>query len=233
MKTVLLPLAASALLAACQSTPAPKTTARVPRTGAAMRVDAWLDEDCYWRSPTADHFTIACAPGKKPQRMRAWLAWAEDALYFAFAADDTTLVAAPPSPREHDVDAQDRVEIFLWSGRARDAYHCIEISPSGAVHDYAARFYRQFDDAWKPAGLRTAVRRDKRGYVVEGAIPRAALAAMGFMLRPGEKIRCGLFRADFHPDAPKSPTWITWVDARTKEPDFHVAAAFGEITLQP
>ena len=168
-----------------------------------------------------------------PQATRAWLAWSADALCFAFDVRDAALVTKPASANERDVDPQDRVEIFLWSGRERDGYHCIEVSASGAVHDYAARFYRRFNDAWSPVGLRTAVRRTPRGYAVEGVIPRAAMEAMGFHLRPGETLRCGLFRADFRPGAPDAPAWITWVDARTPEPDFHVAAAFGEIILAP
>jgi hypothetical protein len=40
-----------------------------------------------------------------------------------------------------------------------------------------------------------------------------------------------LFRADFRSGAPQDPTWICWVDANGPQPDFHVAASFGEAIL--
>ena len=207
-------LAACAVaLTGCQTTVPVARAPRiaVPRTAHVIRVDGHLDEAPWRRAPLVSRFVIAGAPMRTPQPTRAWLAWSADALCFAFNVRDAALVTKPASANERDVDPQDRVEIFLWSGRARDGYHCIEVSASGAVHDYTARFYRRFDDAWSPAGLRTAVRRTPSGYAVEGMIPRTAMEAMGFHLRPGETLRCGLFRADFRPDAPDAPAWITWV----------------------
>ena len=130
------------------------------------------------------------------------------------------------------MDSQDRVEIFLWSGRTNDVYYCIEIGARGAVHDYAARFYRRFDDAWSPARWRFAVTPRKGGYQVEGELSRAALEQMGFRLAPGQRLHAGLFRADFHPGVTE-PDWLCWVDARGPQPDFHVAASFGEISFEP
>src|SRR5262249_6903697 len=133
---------------------------------------------------------------------------------------------------EHDVDDQDRVELFFGSGREADAYGCLEISPSGAVHDYRAHFYRRFEDAWAPAGWSHAVTRTSKGYQVEATVPRAALEEFGLRLERGARWRVGLFRADFSiKNGRVTPTWITWVDPHTPEPDFHVAGAFGEIVL--
>jgi hypothetical protein len=56
---------------------------------------------------------------------------------------------------------------------------------------------------------------------------------MGFHLRARERWRAGLFRADFAPGKPDAPDWITWIDARTPQPDFHVAGAFGTLVLGP
>lgn len=84
-----------------------------------------------------------------------------------------------------------------------------------------------------------------------GRIPLAIISALGFPeLRPGVRIRCGLYRAEFshdrrseaavmprqktihnlgrHADGPPPvEAWISWVDPGTKEPDFHVPASLG------
>ena len=204
----------------------------VPRLGGEVVVDGKLDEACYQTQPLVKQFVIAGRPGQRPQKTRAWLFWQPEQLVFAFDCEDVEIIAAPPSAREHDVDDQDRVELFFWSGREADAYGCLEIGALGAVHDYRARFYRRFEDAWSPAGWQHAVTRTARGYQVEATVPRAALAEFGLRLEAGARWRAGLFRADFSSKNPYgNPTWITWVDAKGPEPDFHVTGSFGEIML--
>jgi hypothetical protein len=203
-----------------------------PELAGGLNVDGRLTEACYREQAALTSFVVAGKPSAQPQPTHAWLFWDPDRLIIAFDASDAQIVAAPETGRERDVDAQDRVEVFLWSGRADAPYYCIEVGARGAVHDYAARFYRRFDDRWTPVGMKAAVASTPAGYQVEIVLPRAAIEAAGFRLQAGERLRCGLFRADFRPGQPESPTWITWVDAHTKQPDFHVAGAFGEIVLR-
>lgn len=217
----------------CASAPlAAPARAMVPRLRDTVVIDGRLAEPCYARAPLVKRFVVAGAPARTPQPTRAWLFWNPERLVFGFDVIDAGIVAAPESDRERDVDMQDRVELFLWSGRTNDAYFCIEIGARGAVHDYVARFYRRFDDAWSPAGWHCMAAPTTGGYQVEGELSRAALERMGFRLAPGERLRAGLFRADFHAGAPE-PDWLCWVDARGPQPDFHVTAAFGEIMLKP
>jgi len=224
----LLPLA-SLFAAACASAATPRL--EIPRCTDSVVVDGILDEPCHRQAPTLERFVVAREPGRAAPATKAWLSWSEERLVLAFECEDADLVAAPESGREHDVDGQDRVELFLWSGRADDSYACIEVGARGAVHDYRARFYRRFDDAWKPAGFDHAVTITATGYRVEASLSRAALAELGFDLAPGATFRAGLFRADFRSGAPDSPTWITWIDAGLPQPDFHVAESFGEVVL--
>ncbi len=155
----------------------------VKRLTSEVRIDGRLDEACYQSSPTVTEFVVAGVPGARPQPTKAWLFWHPERLVFAFEVHDKQIVAARQSAREHDVDAQDRVELFLWSGRQNDTYFCLEVGAHGAVHDYAARFYREFDDAWTPAGMKVAVALTPSGYCVEAELPRAAVEAAGFKLR--------------------------------------------------
>src|SRR5439155_1786286 len=192
--------AAMLAFAGCASAPVPQTArVFVPRLRETVVIDGKLTEPCYNRSPTVTRFLVAGKSAKASPPTRAWLFWGPERLVFAFDVRDRDIVAAPGSDREHDVDSQDRVEIFLWSGRTNDVYYCIEIGARGAVHDYAARFYRRFDDTWSPTGWRFAVAATPEGYQVEGELPRAAMERMGFRLAPGKRVRAGLFRADFHP----------------------------------
>jgi hypothetical protein len=93
-------------------------------------------------SPAIEDFVVAGQPSLRPARTQAWLFWQSERLIFAFKCRDDEILAAAPSAREHDVDRQDRVELFLWSGNPKDAYLCLEIGARGAVHDYKGKFYR-------------------------------------------------------------------------------------------
>jgi len=206
----------------------------VPEWKGELNADAKLEESCYRTNSPIEPFVVAGEPGKQPPRTRAWLFWNAEKLIFAFDCEDTNIVAQLGSTRETDVDGQDRIELFLWSGRSEESYGCIEIGARGALHDYRARFYRKFDSSWTAPGLRYATALTPSGYRVEGEISRRGMEELGFRLEPGARIRTGLFRADFSSSKKDSqPLWITWIDAKGPKPDFHIAESFGEIVLQP
>ncbi len=203
----------------------------VPFMSAAVQVDGKLDDPCYRNCEPLTAFVVAAEPGREAPSTKAWLFWSEDRLVCAFKCVDATPAWEPPKDDERDVDGQDRCELFLWTGNARDPYYCIEAAPGGAVHDYQARFYRKFDDAWSAGGeavCRAALTPD--GYTVEIVLPKEAVEAMGLKLESGTRFRAGLFRADFDKYLGQ-PTWITWIDRGLAPADFHVPESFGTVTL--
>ncbi|MFI5384587.1 MAG: carbohydrate-binding family 9-like protein [Fimbriimonadales bacterium] len=212
----------------CLSAPSQQTL-RIPEVTEPIVIDGKLNEPCYRKHPPLTAFVAASESGAAVQATKAWIFWSPDRLNFAFEVTDSTPVGAPPSKNERDVDGQDRVEVFIWSGKPAEPYYCIEVASRGAIHDYKARFYRKFDDSWSPAGWKCKVAATPTGYVVEASLSRAAMEAMGQKLKVGQTFRLGLFRADF-PKLKGEPTWITWVDRRG-EPDFHVAESFGRAVL--
>ncbi len=216
-------------VAGCATHPVP--TLNVPPLSGELRLDGRLTKPCYLSAPLVGNFRVAGHPALPAQSTKAWLFWQPERFIFAFEVEDTAIVASPKSALKKDVDGQDRVELYLWSGRKNDTYYCLEIGARGAVHDYSARFYRQFDDSWSLKGLRYVVLPTARGYSVEGEISRAAMEKLGFMLHPGASWRAGLFRADFSPASPSLPTWLCWVDANGPQPDFHVPGSFGRVML--
>lgn len=198
---------------------------------APLTVDGCLEETVYGQEPFTADFKVASMVRVKAPETRAWLWWDQDGLWFAFAARDDGIVAAPLTADEHAVDAQDRVEIFLWP-EASPHYFCIEIAPDDAVHDYAARIYRRFDNAWKPVGAQFAAQRTPGGYAVEGFISVADLRLMGMKTWGiGTHLGVGLFRADFRPGAPEDPIWLTWIDPHLPQADFHVQETFAQVIL--
>lgn len=218
------------LCAGCQTL----DTLDVPRCDTPFVIDGNLDETCYTDTAPLEKFIIADRVEEKPAPTKAWAFWSPEALVVAFDCTDATPISRDPSANENDVDPQDRGELFLWSGDAQDTYYCFEIAPRGAVHDYAARFYRKFDNTWTPSDWAFATRETPEGYRVEFRIGRAAMEQCGFRLEPRARLRAGLFRADFHSAEPEAtPDWISWVDAHTPQPDFHVAEAFGVFVLKP
>lgn len=212
----------------CQTAP----VLDVPLCAGPFEMDGRLLEPAYETTAPLTDFVVAGQPDKPAAPTQAWVFWSPDELVFAFRCEDATPVANAPTANEDDVDPQDRVELFLWSGKPEDTYCCLEIAPLGAVHDYAARFYRRFDSAWSPAAWRFAALPAADGYCVEAALSREALRQCGFALEDGAHFRAGLFRADFASwDTACAPDWICWVDARAPQPDFHVAESFGVFRL--
>ncbi len=202
----------------------------VPYHDGPIVVDGKLDEPFYQTIQPLTNFVDVADPTHPIPSTKAWVGWSNRRLMFAFDCVDATSASTKATENERDVDPQDRVELFLWSGNRDDDYYCIEIAARGAVHDYQARFYRKFDDRWKPIGLQYAVLEKEDGYCVEAILSDESMGAMALPLRVGSSFRAGLFRADFD-RLDGTPTWISWIDAQAKEPDFHIAESFGTFKL--
>ena len=218
---------------ACGVAQSPHPLLDIPHVQCPVVIDGRLDEPCYQQAVHAPAFVVASRPAEHAPPTDALLFWNADHLVLAFDVVDRTIRAEAPGADERAVDNQDRVEVFLWSGRTEDAYACIEISAKGAVHDYLARFYRRFDSTWSPSAWTHAVSATPLGYRVELELAASTLEKLGLTLTAGARWRLGLFRADFSSSGPSvAPTWVTWVDAGTPQADFHVAEAFGEMRLR-
>jgi len=170
-------------------------------------------------------------------------------LYFTFRVEDADLVVLDRLRDEEDAVLEDRAEMYFCRDAAMKDYYCIEVDSRGRAFDYRGAYYRKLDPKWNWPGLQTKASPIAGGYVVEGRIPLASFEMMGFpRLRPGVKILAGLYRAEFSHDrsgrkaAPKETIhnrgrrmdgpppieeWISWVDPKTEEPDFHVPSSLG------
>lgn len=157
-------------------------------------------------------------------------------LYFHFRVHDEDIVVLDVVQDEEDLVLEDRVELYFAVDDQLHDYYCVEIDSRGRVFDYCARYYRRFDTAWDLECLEVKAAPLPDGYQIEGRIPLASLRALGLpSLLDGERIRCGLYRAEFSHDRsgrtavaresihnlgrqaagpPPIEAWMSWVDPR-------------------
>jgi hypothetical protein len=170
-------------------------------------------------------------------------------LYFHFRVHDEDIVVLETLRDEEDEVFEDRVEFYFSRDNQMKEYFCLELDSRGRVMDYRGTYYRQFDRKWSMPGIEARALQLQAGYELEGRIALAGFEALGYpRLQPGVKIRCGLFRAEFSHDRsgravvqkpsihnrgrriegpPPIQNWISWIDPRTEEPDFHVPTSLG------
>ncbi|WP_420601353.1 carbohydrate-binding family 9-like protein [Flagellimonas sp.] len=157
-------------------------------------------------------------------------------LYLRYDVKDTNLIIYDDYKRKRDIVRSDRVEIFLRKDVGLKNYYCLEVDPNGAILDFSATHYRQFDDDWTwPKGhLFTKGTILDGGYRLDMMISKESLEDLGLIVN--NVLEAGIFRADTDllPDA-ENPDgdfkWITWVDPKTEDPDFHVPTSFGKLLL--
>lgn len=159
----------------------------------------------------------------------------EKNMYFSFLVKDADVVAEADWKNESTVDNEDRVELFFAPGpidkkmgNSVPVYYAVEVDPMGRTHDYSMTFYRKnMKSGWDMPGLKTAAKIVKGGYSVEASIPLESLKKL--KLIKGGAMQTGVYRAEF--SKPKKGglvmQWISWVDPKTPEPDFHVNSSFG------
>lgn len=155
--------------------------------------------------------------------------------YFSFVVFDKEILAEKTWKNESTVDVEDRVELFFAPAavdKARNyalpTYYAIEVDPMGRVHDYSTVYYRHLEHSWNMEGLKTAAKIEHSKYVVEGSIPMATLKKLNLIDKNGV-MRTGVYRAEFSRKGSEiDMRWISWVDPKTPEPDYHVDSSFGE-----
>jgi len=195
---------------------------------AKIEIDGEMDEPAWTSAEIERRFTFPWEEGPAPPTAFRAL-YDEENLYVSFVVRDDDIVVSETFAGESTVDGEDRVEIFFARDADLRAYWCIEIDPRGRVHDYAARTYRVFESAWDAAGLRAAAAPIAGGYAVEAAIPLSTFEALRLPIHRGVLLRAGLYRAEFRrrEDGKIVERWLSWVDPKTPQPDFHVPASFG------
>lgn len=213
------------------STPKTYEARYVPN--AKIILDGALTESAWERANLETGFSFLCEQrAVSSTEFRAL--FDTHALYFAFRVKDDDIVLAEHFRSKEDVVYEDRVELFLALDEDLAEYFCLEIDPLGRVLDYRASHYRKFDFSWSFPGLDVVGIQTNEGYAVEGLISWKSFRSLGFPPPDfGRAIKFGIYRAEFrHTEGRQwSESWISWVDPRTAEPDFHVPQSFGYLKM--
>ncbi len=219
---------------------------------ANIKVDGRADERVWSKAAVEKGFFFPWKPAPAPEtEFRALCD--ETNLYFTFRVHDEDIVTLERLRDEQDEVFEDRVEMYFGRDEQMKVYYCLEVDAKGRAFDYRGAYPRQLDPNGKFEGLVTKAASLPGGYEVEGRIPVKTFVALGFpALRPGVKIRCGLYRAEFSHDRSGRPVepkasvhnmgrqvegpppieeWLSWVDPKTPEPDFHVPSSMGWIEI--
>jgi len=219
---------------------------------AKIELDGWADELAWAEAAVEKHFVFPWKQSPAPATEFRAL-WSDTHFYFHYRVQDADIVVLENPRDAGDVVCEDRVEFFLSRDERMNDYFCVEIDSRGRVFDYRASYYRRFDPNWNFTGLETKASPVFDGYQVEGRIPLENISALGFpALRQGAKVRFGIYRAEFSHDRSGRPVvqretvhnlgrggdgpppieeWISWVDPKTSEPDFHVPSSTGWLEL--
>lgn len=153
-------------------------------------------------------------------------------IHFRFVAWGSKPLVFVEDNNKMEVVYSERVEIFFRSDEKMQPYYCLEIDPYGRVLDYKGNLYRNFDFNWQwPESLLIQTKIDHKSYTVQVRISLSVLEQLDLLIK--NQIQIGLFRG--HCTSLKenkaSLKWISWVDSKTQEPDFHVPSSFGLLKL--
>lgn len=156
--------------------------------------------------------------------------WDQENFYFNFRVFDTDVYMDQKDSSVDSICNSDRVELFFRSNDKLDPYYCLEIDPSTRLLDFEARPNKIFDYNWKwPENhIKLESSTDDVSFTVAGAISIASLEELDLI--HDNIIETGVYRAKFFKDKNGNyePTWITWVNPNTPEPNFHIASSFGK-----
>ncbi|MDQ1164953.1 carbohydrate-binding family 9-like protein [Flavobacterium sp. SORGH_AS_0622] len=159
--------------------------------------------------------------------------WDQQNFYFHFRVFDTGVYIDTKDNSVDSICNSDRVELFFRQNDAIDPYYCLEIDPSTRLLDFEARPNKKFDYEWKwpEEHIKLYSSKDETSFTVAGKISIASLKELDLI--HNNSIETGVYRAKFSKDENQNyePTWITWVNPNTPEPNFHVASSFGKFVL--
>lgn len=159
--------------------------------------------------------------------------WDRENFYFNFRVFDTNVYIDKKDNSVDSICNSDRVELFFRSNDQLNPYYCLEMDPSIRLLDFVARPNKVFDYKWKwpENNIKLESFSDEVSFTVAGAISISSLEKLDLI--HDNIIEAGVYRAKFSKDENGNyePTWITWVNPNTAEPNFHIASSFGKFVL--
>ncbi|WP_161567047.1 sugar-binding protein [Leeuwenhoekiella aestuarii] len=153
--------------------------------------------------------------------------------YFSFNVHDGAVFTELKDDSKASIAASDRVELFMRVDSKLSPYYCLEIDTQPRIMDFKAMPNRDFDLSWNWPEGELEVRSEilNECFSVEGKISLQSLEELQLLKKDSEGtfMEIGVYRAKYKTDdaGHNHPTWITWVDPKNPEPDFHIPESFG------
>lgn len=173
------------------------------------KLDGKLDDPCWKEAVPIDRF--ASFWDKTPRSgTKAFLAWDDEALYYAATMTDAELRAFGTKRNDSLWDG-DVFELFFKPSARKPEYYEFQANPRGLIFEVAwPRRGHDFGDFTKlaPLGGKAVVALEgtldrpgdrDRGWAVEARIPWSAFATTGGKPRPGDSWLFALCRYDYGP----------------------------------
>ncbi|MEO9570247.1 MAG: sugar-binding protein [Polaribacter sp.] len=155
-------------------------------------------------------------------------------IFFRFKVDDKDTYTHPSRDKNESINTSDRVELFFRTNQSLNPYYCLEIDTTSRIMDFKAYPNKKFDFNWNWPSEHIGVKSTKKDtyFVVEITISIQSLKELSLL--NGNFIETGIYRAKYIKEKSDTyiPTWITWVDPTTPEPNFHTQNSFGLLELE-
>ena len=170
---------------------------------------------------------------KKVKNITFKALWDTENFFFCFTVEDSEVYIDTTDDTISSINNSDRVELFFRTNMLLDSYYCLEIDPTPRIMDFKARPNKQFDFSWywpkKDISIQSYIQNEF--FTIEGAISLDSLKALNLL--NNNKVEAGIYRAKYRQEQNGSydPTWITWIDPNTENPNFHVPSSFGTLKL--
>lgn len=159
--------------------------------------------------------------------------WDAKNLFFCFTVFDNFIHIDKTDNSFESIGNSDRVELFFRTDTSLNPYYCLEIDPNSRIMDFKAYPNKNFNFEWNwpKNDLTVKSQINSNNFTVEIAISIKSLKNLNLIKE--NKIETGIFRAKYHEQENSifEPTWITWVNPNTKEPNFHTPTSFGMLKL--
>ncbi|MCK4561318.1 MAG: endoxylanase [Flavobacteriaceae bacterium] len=159
--------------------------------------------------------------------------WDGENLFFQFKVIDKLIHIDKTDNSFNSIGNSDRVELFFRKDAKLNPYYCLEIDPTPRIMDFRAFPNRNFEFDWnfskKDLLVKSSI--NEEGFIVEGAIGINYLKELD-LINEG-KVEVGVFRAKYNKNnnLEYKPTWISWVEPKSKTPNFHIPSSFGVFYL--
>lgn len=159
--------------------------------------------------------------------------WDLDYLYFNFQVFDSEVYIDRKDNSTDSICNSDRVELFFRKDEKLSPYYCLEMDVDARILDFEAYPNWNFDYNWKWPEKQLEIQsvKEQNSFTVVGRISIASLEELELI--HDNIMEVGVYRAKFSKaeDGSYEPTWISWINPNTAEPNFHIASSFGKFVL--